>query len=297
MKRRAMLAAAAGLASGLAGCLAGYRGSVPGEVAVAEKPTARSGKTAPGNAGPVAESGIPATVCQEPPLATDILAIDDPAFAASWDDVTPERRYRPDVERRDLPDEAVVIGLTAGGSDEGDADGSGGPAGDGSTGTSGGGTDGDRTARRARAYPLSVLWEHEVVNDRFGRAVLVTYCPLCRSGVVADRRAAGAVTRFQVTGLLWKPPGVYGELSKQQGAVFGADGSGATEAARNGNLVMRDDATGSYWSQFLARAICGPQRGTTLDIRPATVATWGAWRREHPGTDVLLPPPHSGTVG
>lgn len=285
MKRRAVLAAAAaGLTTGLAGCLAGYRGSVPGEVAVADKPTARSGETAPGNAGPVAESGIPATICEEPPLVTDILAIDEPAFAPSWDDITPERRYRPDVDRLDLPDEAVVIGLTAGGSD-----GTGEGEGDGTASADG--------TERARAYPLSVLWEHEIVNDRFDGPVLVTYCPLCRSGVVADRRVADEVTRFQVTGLLWKPPGVYGELSKQESTVFGADGRGATVPARNGNLVMRDDATGSYWSQFLARAICGPQRGTTLDIRPATVATWGAWRRDHPGTDVLLPPPHSGTVG
>lgn len=35
-----------------------------------------------------------------------------------------------------------------------------------------------------KAYPLSIMNWHEVVNDRFGdRAVLVTYCPLCFTGM------------------------------------------------------------------------------------------------------------------
>jgi hypothetical protein len=261
--RRALLATLAGTAGALAGCTAGYRDGVvstPGR----DESRARAPHGAPGNAGTVAESGIPPTICEEPPRRTDILAIDSPAFAAGWSDIEPARRYRPTPERHDLPDDAVVIGLTAG--------------------------------NRARAYPLSVLWEHEVVNDRFGGPVLVTYCPLCRSGLVAGRRVAGEPTRFQVTGLLWKPSGAYGALSETEGTVFGVDSRGTTAPARNGNLVMTDDATGSYWSQFLARAICGPQVGTTLALRPVTVATWGAWRREHPGTEVLLPPPHSGTV-
>lgn len=146
-----------------------------------------------------------------------------------------------------LPDDAIVVGLTAG----------------------------DGADERARAYPLDVLRDHETVNDRFCGPALVTYCPLCRSGLVATRRVDGAATRFQVTGLLWKSSGPYGALSRQEDRVFGADADGETEAARNGNLVMLDDATGSYWSQFLGRAICGPVEGTTLEIRPSTVATWG----------------------
>jgi hypothetical protein len=284
MKRRAVLAAMA--TAGLAGCTAGYRDDEAAAASRRDEQAATTGAvwetTPPGNAGMVAESGIPATICEEPPQRTDILAIDEPAFAADWSGIDPARRYRPDNDVSGLPDDAVVIGLTAGADDE-----------------------------RARAYPLSVLWIHEIVNDRFeprskarrtesdgefGGTALVTYCPLCRSGLVATRRVDGAPTRFQVTGLLWKPSGIYGAQSQQEDRVFGADTDGETEAARNGNLVMIDDATGSYWSQFLGRAICGPMEGTTLDIRPSTVATWGEWRREHPGTDALLPPPHSGTV-
>jgi len=63
-----------------------------------------------------------------------------------------------------------------------------------------------------------------------------------------------------------------------------------------GDLVMYDGRTGSYWSQLLAQAICGPQRKRRLSIRPSTVTTLGEWRGEHPDTDVLLPPPASTLV-
>ena len=41
----------------------------------------------------------------------------------------------------------------------------------------------------ARAYPLAILLWHEIVNDVVGGVpILVSYCPLCNSGVVFDRR-------------------------------------------------------------------------------------------------------------
>jgi hypothetical protein len=141
-------------------------------------------------------------------------------------------------------------------------------------------------AGRARAYPVSTLTYVEAVNDRFpgDEPLLVTYCPVCDSGLVAERRVAGEPTRFGVTGQVWEPP---------QGRSIAADPVDGDAVARNGNLVLYDAATGSYWSQLLARAICGPRRGDVLTVVPARTATWGAWRRAHPGTDVLLPPPDS----
>lgn len=142
----------------------------------------------------------------------------------------------------------------------------------------------------ARAYPLPLLAWHEVVNDELAGPLLVTYCPLCRSGVVASRRVAGEVTTFDVSGLLWKPPSVRVGASEAEGRVFSDRGSGITHTR---NLVMVDAATGSYWSQLLARAICGPQTGERLAIRPSTVTTWGDWRADHDDATVLLPPPAS----
>ncbi len=41
----------------------------------------------------------------------------------------------------------------------------------------------------ARAYPLRIMIWHEIVNDTVGGVpVAVTYCPLCNSAVVFDRR-------------------------------------------------------------------------------------------------------------
>ncbi|SEO86404.1 Protein of unknown function [Halogranum amylolyticum] len=118
-----------------------------------------------------------------------------------------------------------------------------------------------------RAYPLAVLNWHEVVNDDFGGPLLVTYCPLCGGGVVADRTVDGQVYTFGVSGLLWQS-----------------------------DLVMYDVESESLWSQLLATAIHGPSTETELTLRPSTVTTWGEWRREHPKTQVLLPPPKSETI-
>jgi hypothetical protein len=119
----------------------------------------------------------------------------------------------------------------------------------------------------ARAYPLAVLNWHEIVNDDFGGPLLVTYCPLCGSGVVADRTVDGEATTFGVSGYLW-----------------------------HSDLVMYDRATDSLWSQLLARAINGPATGASLSLRPSTLAAWGEWREANPDSAILLPPPASTTV-
>ena len=55
----------------------------------------------------------------------------------------------------------------------------------------------------ARAYPLGVLTQHEIVNDVVGGVpVAITYCPLCNSSIVFDRRLDGKVLEFGTTGKL-----------------------------------------------------------------------------------------------
>jgi len=122
-------------------------------------------------------------------------------------------------------------------------------------------------AGEARAYPLKVLNWHEVVNDRLGGPLLVTYCPLCGSAMTAVREAAGEETVFGVSGYLYR-----------------------------NDLVMYDRATDSLWSQIAATAINGDLTGETLDLVPSTLTTWGEWQETHPDTVVLRPPPESGTV-
>jgi hypothetical protein len=45
---------------------------------------------------------------------------------------------------------------------------------------------------KKKAYPIKILNWHEIVNDSIGgRRVVVTFCPLCGTGMVFDANAAG----------------------------------------------------------------------------------------------------------
>src|ERR687888_600077 len=49
-----------------------------------------------------------------------------------------------------------------------------------------------RVGKAVRAYPEEILVWHEIVNDTLGgRPIAVTYCPLCNSALVFDRRVGG----------------------------------------------------------------------------------------------------------
>ncbi len=111
----------------------------------------------------------------------------------------------------------------------------------------------------ARAYPVRILNWHEVVNDRFGdRAVVVTYCPLCGTGMAFDAPPGTGSGRFGVSGLLY-----------------------------NSDVLLYDRATQSLWSQIMQTAISGPVKGTKLQSVPLTHTSWADWRRRHPATEVL----------
>ncbi len=112
----------------------------------------------------------------------------------------------------------------------------------------------------ARAYPLRILIRHEIVNDTVGGIpVAVTYCPLCNSAVVFDRRVAGEATEFGTTGKL-----------------------------RNSDLVMYDRTTESWWQQFLGEAIVGVRTGTRFKVLPARLESWERFAARFPEGRVLV---------
>lgn len=113
--------------------------------------------------------------------------------------------------------------------------------------------------KTAKAYPISILNWHEIVNDRLdNKPVLITYCPLCGTGVVFSARIRGQATEFGVSGLLY-----------------------------NSDVLLYDRKTESLWSQILAEAISGPLKGEKLEMLPSEHTTWGAWKKKHPKTLVL----------
>ena len=111
----------------------------------------------------------------------------------------------------------------------------------------------------AKAYPLAILMWHEIVNDELGGIpVTVTFCPLCNTAIVFDRRLDGEVFDFGTSGLL-----------------------------RNSDLVMWDRQTESWWQQITGEAIVGELTGTKLTFIPANVISWGDFREIHPQGQVL----------
>jgi hypothetical protein len=109
--------------------------------------------------------------------------------------------------------------------------------------------------------PLRVLIWHEIVNDVVGGvAAAVTYCPLCNSSVVFDRRLDGHVLDFGTTGKL-----------------------------RHSDLVMYDRQTETWWQQFTGEAAVGALAGTTLKALPSRVETFQEFRAAHPDGLVLVP--------
>ncbi len=111
----------------------------------------------------------------------------------------------------------------------------------------------------ARFYPFQILVFHEIVNDRFnGRRVLVTYCPLCLSGIVFDPLVDGERVEFGTSGKLW-----------------------------NSNLVMYDRKNDGYWSQILGQSIVGPNAGEYLPVLPSDQLRFGEWKAQNPDGKVL----------
>ena len=114
---------------------------------------------------------------------------------------------------------------------------------------------------KARAYPLSILIWHEIVNDELaGVPITVTFCPLCNAAVVFDRRLDGQVLDFGTTGKL-----------------------------RNSDLVMYDRQTESWWQQFLGEAIVGDLLGKRLTMLPARLESFAHFKARAPKGEVLVP--------
>ena len=114
---------------------------------------------------------------------------------------------------------------------------------------------------QARAYPIRILDFHEIVNDRVRDLPLaVTWCPLCDSSAVFDRRTPLGEREFGVSGRLY-----------------------------NSNVLMYDRGGDpeSLWSQILGHGVSGPAAGQTLQLLPHELTTWQDWLQRYPWTTVL----------
>ena len=110
-----------------------------------------------------------------------------------------------------------------------------------------------------RAYPIQILIWHEIVNDTVGgKPLVITYCPLCNTGIAFERTVDGRVLDFGTTGRL-----------------------------RYSNLIMYDWQTESWWQQATGEAIVGTYTGTRLTFYPARMMAWAQFREAYPQGRVL----------
>lgn len=110
-----------------------------------------------------------------------------------------------------------------------------------------------------RVYPLQIMVWHEIVNDNIaGDPILITYCPLCGSGIAFERTINGEEVEFGTSGMLY-----------------------------NSNLVMYDRRTDSYWTQIDGLAVVGELTGTKLKPVSIDTVAWRGWKKAHPDSKVL----------
>lgn len=112
-------------------------------------------------------------------------------------------------------------------------------------------------------YPYQILVWHEIVNDTIaGDPILVTYCPLCATGIVFDRKIDGKPALFGVSGKLWQ----------SNLLMYNRSGKSQNE---------------SLWSQVLGEAVLGTFTGFRLSIIPSDTVRYGDWKKKHKDTIIL----------
>ena len=100
------------------------------------------------------------------------------------------------------------------------------------------------------AFPIGILNWHEIVNHGASeKPVLITFCPLCGTGMAFDPNVEGRTLTFGVSGLLY-----------------------------NSDLLMYDHQTESLWSQIEGRAISGSLAGSELEPVAIRHELWRKWR-------------------
>jgi hypothetical protein len=111
----------------------------------------------------------------------------------------------------------------------------------------------------SRAYPLQILVWHEVVNEQIGGVpVIITYCSICNSAIVFERRIGRRILTFGITGF-----------------VHGS------------NMVLYDRQTESWWQQFTGEAVVGDFTGKKLNSLPAQIISFAQFASAFPKAEVL----------
>lgn len=110
----------------------------------------------------------------------------------------------------------------------------------------------------SKAYPIQYLGYHHQVRDSIGgKAIMVTYCTVCRTGRVFEPLIQGKPEEFRLVGM------------------------------DHFNAMFEDKGTGSWWRQVSGTAVAGPLKGKTLPEIPSIQTTLEKWFELYPNTTVM----------
>ncbi len=110
-----------------------------------------------------------------------------------------------------------------------------------------------------KVYPYNILIWHEIVNDTVALVpVAVTFCPLCGSAIVYDRRVNGETLTFGVSGFLLES-----------------------------NMIMFDRENEAIWQQSTGKVLAGRDLSTELALAPFQLLSMGEVKKKYPKAKVL----------
>jgi hypothetical protein len=105
-----------------------------------------------------------------------------------------------------------------------------------------------------RAYPVSFVSWHHIINDTLGsRNILVTFCPICNTGIGYDATGYG--------------PFIVGGFYR-------------------GNMVMTDKRTKTFWQQATGESLSGKLHPSQLKLIRLDLLTWSMARATY--SDIQL---------
>jgi hypothetical protein len=114
----------------------------------------------------------------------------------------------------------------------------------------------------AKAYPLQIVGYHHKIQDTIGnQPLLVTYCTMCRTGMVYNPVVDGKRQKFRLVGVSYN------------------------------NAIIEDGETKTWWYQSTGIAGAGPLKGMALNTIPYQQMTLAAWKQLHPNTLIMQPDP------
>ncbi len=110
----------------------------------------------------------------------------------------------------------------------------------------------------SKAYPIRFLgYHHHLIDTIGGKAILVTYCTVCRTGRVYEPIVNHQATSFRLVGM------------------------------DHYNAMLEDHMTKSWWRQSTGEAIAGKLKNNVLPDFPFIQSTLKEWLMNHPDTKIL----------